>query len=484
MKNAFFLLIFLVFTSLYAQRECFTPDPSPPEGANCNPSECLNSIPIKYLGVHVIFLLSPSGGYNFNEKNDGLGNSNNNGYIRAEHMIDVMNWMLSNNQTYGLDPSLPVCQIKLRVFLKSVQFIRTSNYDMNYLDSQYADYMTSIAINSSNDFTFIHHYNSQHTNLNGERVLGGYGPTNWVTTWNDWNNVYPNDPNYNSRNSCHELFHALNLSHAWSGDFCNDTKNNSNQWCGDNNNVMDYNCAALFNLTPCQICRMHDYLNSHSAYIDKEGDCPPPVAFFDLPSKVCRSNYQAPEIYMQATASTNEDKYLIEIFEVEFIGSNDPVPGTIFSAWYSGQAFNIPLKQKTGYNFQNTKIYRVKLGVDNNNCSGFNELIKYVTVQNCFVVGGPSNPTGNCCINDAALYPNPTNSETNLYFTITEPVNVVVQINGIGLSNALTIQELTYLPEGNYMIPIQTDILINGLYTIQIILNNSEYFNINLVVQH
>lgn len=87
MRNfAFTIIVVMNWTNLYSQYECFTPNLniSGPDGMNCNPSSCTNEIPIKYLGVHMIFLLSPSGGYNFNEKNDGLGNSSNNGYQRTE----------------------------------------------------------------------------------------------------------------------------------------------------------------------------------------------------------------------------------------------------------------------------------------------------------------------------------------------------------------------------------------------------------------
>ena len=481
MRNLILIVITLSWGKIIAQMDCSTPDPAIPEIVSCNPSGCTNEIPTKYLGLHMVFLLSTDGKFNFNERNDGLGNSANNGYQRAEYFIDNMNWMLENNQPYSLDPSLAVCSTKIRVFLKSVKFIRTANYDMDWQDSGYNQVMSSFAINSSNDFTLIHHYNSKHVK-NGLRVLGGYGPGPWITTWNDWNNVYPNDLNYNCRNACHELFHALSLSHAWPGDQCSETKNNTNVWCNGSNNVMDYNCYHLFNLTPCQICRMHDWLNNHTSFIDKQGDCFPPVAYFDIPEKVCKG-FGQPEIYMQASASSHENMYLLEIMKVSSIGSNDPIQGTpVFSSWYNGQAYNIPLKQKTGYNFSNIGVYRIKLGVDHTDCTGFCDLIKWVTVQNCFYDGGPATA---CCVTDMAFAPNPTNTDSYLFFTVIEAATININLTGISNPNSsLIVQNDILMSEGNYMILVETNNLSDGIYSVQLQINNGAILNTNIVVQH
>jgi hypothetical protein len=120
--------------------------------------------------------------------------------------------------------------------------------------------------------------------------------------------------------------------------------------------------------------------------------------------------------------------------------------------------------------------------VDHTDCSGYCDLVKWVTVQSCFpdiVIGEV------CCITDFAFAPNPTSSESYLYFTVTESANINIQlINNAVPTSSSTIQNNTTVSEGNYMYLIETSNLPNGIYVIQIQINNNSSISTNIVVQH
>ena len=451
-----------------------------PESISCNPNpDCDNERPIRYLNVNFVFLLSPSGTHNFNEKDDGLGNTSMNGYQRAEYMINTLNWMMATNQTYSLDSSLPVCETRIRYVLKSVSFIRTPHYDMDYTDAGYNNIMSSFAVNPNSEFTAIHHFNSKHSS-NGVRKLGGYGPGPWVTTWNDWNNIYPNDPNYNSRNLAHELFHAKGLRHAWRFDNCQDTKDNPNLWCEGSNNVMDYNCYHQFNLTPCQICMLHSWLDQRTQYINQEGGCPPPTSYFDIPQRVCRGINSPfyPEIYLQGSACTNENQFRIHISKVPQVGSQSSIPNTIFQSWYSGQVGHIGLKQWTGYQF-GSGVYRIELTVKHSECANEDSMVKWVTVELCPEEGIPAN----CCLSAAFMYPNPSGEDAVLHYTLEEEANLLIDMIGINLPTPITLQSTRWSAIGNYELPLNLSQFPDGAYQVRIFLNQQEIISMNLVKQ-
>ena len=58
MRNLILIVITLSWGKIIAQMDCSTPDPAIPEIVSCNPSGCTNEIPTKYLGLHMVFLLS------------------------------------------------------------------------------------------------------------------------------------------------------------------------------------------------------------------------------------------------------------------------------------------------------------------------------------------------------------------------------------------------------------------------------------------
>jgi hypothetical protein len=76
-------------------------------------------------------------------------------------------------------------------------------------------------------------------------------------------------------------------------------------------------------------------------------------------------------IYIDGTASQNEDKHFLEIVEVDPNNGNALIPTTYFSSWFTGEINVIDdLGDYTGYNFVHGKRYRIKLAVQNYDPNG------------------------------------------------------------------------------------------------------------------
>ncbi|MBL7819907.1 MAG: hypothetical protein JNL65_04775 [Saprospiraceae bacterium] len=455
------LLFFTYFVeSVNTQQDCGTSS-SVSEIIDCNQANlpCDNSKPIKYIKINVHYLLTPDGKHNFTETKSNRSGDLMNGYERADYLIHDANWMMDNLQPYGFNPSLPVCQVPVRFVLSGVYFHRTSNWDINYNWSQYATFLNSLQVNPNEELNFFFHYD--HTQINqstGGLNHGGIHQGSHSSIWNDWD---LNATNYGSRTICHEVFHSA-LSHPFQGDNCDDT-NTQSSWCGTDNNVMSYTCHYWWNLTPCQICNLSAIFSTgyYARFVAGQGDCPIVNAFFDVPSEIC-AGLTTNEIGIQASASFNEDNYLLEIDRIDGPGGN-PIPGTHFSQWYWNQkAGYILLHQRTGYNFQTDRLYRIKLGVSNS-CGQYHEMTKETKIKSCTV------DPESCCISQLLLSPNPSSIEINISYTLNADQNISIFVFDAYTGNLVDNPYYNFAQnEGSQQITYPLNEIPNGLYWLQL----------------
>jgi hypothetical protein len=355
---------------------------------------CTDSVAVKYVRVNIHFMLKADGTGNFNEIDDGKGNTQLNGYRRAERVIQIANeevvknakmWLPAGNKT-------PVMPTRLQYVLTGVYFHRDDYY-----------YGREFIVNPDYHVDPAHCYNYYFNyikgkDLNGWGELGGnvasssdYGA---YVKYPDW--IWAAASLFN-----HEIGHCLGLNHVWNADdgcddtplstvFDNygnrsqcwsqnpDTTHPCNRWENISNNVMDYNQWYPHAYTPCQIKKIHEHLNTYANnYVMSCNACPPPNAFFDV--RGCFSATDTLPLYLIGEASVNENRYLIEICETVRQSSDVCIGNNYNSRWFGGQVANIDLKNF--YKFENEKSYKIKLTVNHVSCNYPNMMTKYITMS-------------------------------------------------------------------------------------------------------
>ena len=105
-------------------------------------------------------------------------------------------------------------------------------------------------------------------------------------------------------------------------------------------------------------------------------DCREATVSFTLPSSASESA----AVWLDGSASEEEDSYFIEIFRTNAFGSNT-VSGGYWSSWFNGQAGNINLA--SNYNFSHSgsgsTVYRVRLGV-RNGCTVLEDQVAWISI--------------------------------------------------------------------------------------------------------
>ena len=233
-----------------------------------------------YLKVNFHFMLKSDGTGNFTEYDDGMGNTNYNGYMYAQDLVNSANGNIQNNiQTrlpIGNTVSIPT--INMRYVIGGIYFHRD---DAHYTYDWYGGANTAYGIDKT---TEINAYFSYLDNPSGGAmggVAGGLNPSSandrWVKFASPWQKyfvgygVWAFTGIFN-----HEIGHLLGLNHTFSSaETCTDTYTSgtgtSGTWCGSgsDNNMMDYNCEQNA-ITPCQWGIMQYQLeNSYVNYTKK-----------------------------------------------------------------------------------------------------------------------------------------------------------------------------------------------------------------------
>jgi Secretion system C-terminal sorting domain/Pregnancy-associated plasma protein-A len=330
---------------------------------------------------------------------------------------------------------VPVLPKRYRYALKGVYFHRDSRYNLklgvdvpglgptqldNMANTYGVDVVNTLNVFLVRDLDYVYDVNNIRVvveqRLNGlANNRGGRFKYNFCSDYgmyylykHTYHNPYEVSP-FSSLIS-HEIGHNLSLAHTWDGpDDCDDTPQSTfvfpngqrgqcsnwipnppnNEcdparpctcWSNVSNNFMDYNGNQYHAWTPCQIARVHadlDGIGNPYVLTCNKDCCFPSAAYFDLTGCFSLPPIRKPNttlgsaLYLEGTASTNEDAYYIEIFQVANINSLAPVnlsaPYYYSSSRISGQVGRIDLKSI--YSFSPGEYYRVLLTVENSTCN-------------------------------------------------------------------------------------------------------------------
>jgi hypothetical protein len=378
---------------------------------------CTDNSSVKWVKINFHYMLDDNGGGNFNSIDDGIGNTNMNAFVRSEMMIAFANNVLANNQRMWLPKipgnpignNTPTLPIRVRFLLTGVYFHKSSA-DMASFNVQYLNPIYGV-----NTTTELNYYFTR--SIVGGVELDGHGTADGIGGTSALGSSYaaylrPKDRNYFDNHGqlfLHETGHILNLRHTWNeNDGCDDTplhgyddpntgerkccyfksENSASPcftWENISNNVMDYNNWQSA-YTPCQIDRIHIYLNgAGNSYVHSCGGCAPVNAFFDVSGcfKVPRPRnglqmYSDP-LFLDGRGSVNEDKYKITICEVPSVGDNTCSGGYFNTGLVSGSVEKINLKDL--YTFVANKTYRVELEVASSSCFNSSVMVKFFQIS-------------------------------------------------------------------------------------------------------
>jgi hypothetical protein len=305
----------------------------------------------------------------------------------------------------------------------------------------------------------------------------------------------------------------LSLRHTWNEeDFCDDTpkgfiydkwhfNTNTNMWecllnenancwhynpgiptcpqsmggkpCDDwgkiSNNVMDYNEYTPHAYTLCQIDRINAHLltASGNSYIHSCNGCLPSQAFFFMKDEYDLCNLPGPYpvqtiINLNGQGSFNENKYLIEICEVNPAQPDNCLGLSYYSSgWQDGEVGIVDLTDI--YSFSTERYYKIRLTADNTDCPPSDVFEKIIFVDDCTVEYpgdccpfpfAPRNPTDD----NLLVYYSPTKSgmlEMWLVNQFSGQITIVLEETEVEAGDHQLERSIAGLPAGNYALVAQ-----------------------------
>lgn len=377
------------------------------------PLSCFSEPHIKYVRVNVHFIQDLNGGQNFGQNGDNCPGSllNKTGYQYAKEQIDELNEVYfrcnqkANLPCFSNQPnSIPIENKRIFFLLKGVYFhqdaqLHTVNTNF-FVDAIHNKY----AVNKETEINIYYINRTENGNYQkGSGVANGlanYQAGLAIQIHGDWFNYCINDDVWQNSADllAHEIGHTLGLFHNFEPDGCDDTYIDtliSRTWyddltlCGEanhngnDNNMMSYSKNKR-SLTPCQIERMHSFLeNDLSSYVEyckplvecqsnsENLTCCIPVSNtcvqsqpnFYIPSNLCQNiKWNQNDLFLDLRASWNYDEYQITVCETQFRYSNQCIGNFTQTGIISGQIHQvINLRTYFNYNFQANKMYKVVL---------------------------------------------------------------------------------------------------------------------------
>ncbi len=499
---------------------------------NCNTSDANNcpwdNQPIKYLAVNFHYFCKPDGKGNFNENNDGDTPPDNavNAYIRAEEILKEANEQLRENSPRLNAPSgNSVCKINLQLTLKGVYVHRgsfepdvleydsaTDKHTMNTDNSWSNVYFNSpYAVNSNSEINCYFYPFVKAANVTKETFSSGYtnlGNNILVVSggWESYKAMYKDkgdkDTWYtkiDARTLIHEILHDLGVEHPKDPDECSDTKNDLDCWqwvdnpespCNkldkQSNNIMDYNGDVnTWAMSPCQICIAQQAMEGTGydmkKYVSFVGTCQKPVALFYGPLSYCFSTPMPvgfkPSVIIDGTATTYEKSYELKVVEIN-TSTNQAIPSTLKSKWFSGEIGKVNLTKVLDYTFKVGKSYKITLRTDNT-CSEPDIVNKIIKITSCNEPSGVGDE-----LRRVLVYPNPVLETINIEYELGQPQNIKIDLINLVTEYTYPLKTSSNETEGSHYFSIETPHWItNGNYAIKISTAN-QVVTQSIFIQH
>lgn len=231
---------------------------------------------------------------------------------------------------------------------------------------------------------------------------------------------------------------------------------------------MDYNQYAPHAVTECQIGRINaDLAGPGNMFVHSCYGCMPSVAFFQVPIVyyVCPIPLPGGGFYLNGTASFNENRWLIDICEVDPSDPGVCLGNNINTGWNTGEVGKVNLL--SFYTFQVNKHYRIKLIVDNTDCPLSNEFSKVIEVKSCVEPEYPDEPS----IEFAAT--NPFSDHLTVFYTVNSSGTLQIRLLNINTGAISALLPESEVEMGEYQLVAESAAIAAGTYSVQVVFNNS-----------
>lgn len=511
------LMIFLIGNCLNTHAQegyhvftCGTPNPSTtensrrivPNQSGSLRSACTDPDSTKYVNVNVHFILRADGTGNYDESSDGLGGPVS-GYQAAYELISTANELFANNpQVYQpIANSTPALPTRIQYLLRGVYFLR-NNTAYNY-DADSVGRLDNYSVNLGSEINiFIAGDNIVYSGIaNSIGVFtSAIDPIMMIgdQMWSSFNHGYTKALFYRAtpislklfyyaQNINHEIGHLANLYHPHTGapcpvvgdpDLCTDTHSfcpnadydpiapQTNPYNGQScpgpsdctNTFMD-NSLNHFAVTPCQIDRMHDELESTVGMDYYDCDCLEPVPSFSIAEGDytiyqntiyldCEHPGTYVPVFINAASTQYENCYEVTV--------EDLITNVSYTKIYYGPASSLNL-QYVFPNMEVDHVYSVRLKAINTCAEDSIEVI--ISIEYDFGCGEWF----------LKASPNPANETLTIEYNIAVEKETDTEISIIEFNNPANLKTLKSRGKqnkGKHSLQINTNALKSGTYLI------------------